>query len=284
MVFAAEMLREAGVRLRGDLLVNTVTDEESTAAGTRASVLRGAAADGCVVPEPTGLRLWLGTRGSLMPTVTIEGRSGHAGLRQPHFSAGGAVNAIDKMQYVLAAVGRLRADWAGRYGHRHLDPPDIVPVAVSAGEWIVTQPGRCTLRFHLQYLPAQADAGGWGSTVEREFEGWLAAAAQADAWLAEHPPRVEWTADVPPSYVPANHPVAVTTRQAAADLGLPGDTTPHTTWFDGATLVRHGTPAIAFGPGAIERAHTVDEWVPVDELVAAAQALALTALRFCGAG
>jgi acetylornithine deacetylase len=112
----------------------------------------------------------------------------------------------------------------------------------------------------------------------------LAAAAQGDPWLAEHPPRVEWTADVPPSYVPASHPVAVTTLQAAADLGLHGGTTPHTTWFDGATLVRHGTPAIAFGPGGIERAHTVDEWVPADELSGAAQALALTAMRFCGEG
>jgi acetylornithine deacetylase len=282
MLFAAETLQADGVRLRGDLLVNTVTDEESTAAGTRASVLRGAVADGCVVPEPTGLRVWLGTRGSLMPTVTIEGRAGHAGLRQPHPSAGGAVNAIEKMQYVLAAVGRLRADWASRYRHADLDPPDVVPVSVAAGEWIVTQPGRCTLRFHLQYLPEQADAGGWGAAVERELEGWLAATAQADPWLAEHPPRVRWTVDVPPSYVPASEPIAATTLQAAADLGLPGGTTPHTTWFDGATLVRHGTPAIAFGPGGIERAHTVDEWVGADELTAAAQALALTAMRFCG--
>jgi acetylornithine deacetylase len=282
MVFATEVLGGVGIRLRGDLLVNTVTDEESTAAGTRASVLRGAAADGCIVTEPTRLEAWLGTRGSLMPTVTLEGRAGHAGLRQPHFSAGGAVNAIEKMQYVLAAVDRLRADWAARHQHPHLDPPDIVPVSVSAGEWIVTQPGSCTLRFHLQYAPAQADREGWGSAVEREVEAWLAAAAAADPWLADHRPRVEWAADVPPAYVPPSDPVAAITLQTALDLGLPGGITPHTTWFDGATLVRHGTPAIAFGPGSIDRAHTVDEWVPVDQLTAAAQALAVTAMRFCG--
>jgi acetylornithine deacetylase len=282
MVFATEVLRDLGVRLRGDLLVNTVTDEESTAAGTQASALRGASADGCVVTEPTNLRAWLGTRGSLMPTLTVEGRSGHAGLRQPHFSAGGAVNAIEKMQYILDAVGRLRADWAKRHVHPHLDTPDIVPVSVAAGEWIVTQPGSCTLRFHMQYLPAQADTDGWGSAVEREFEAWLAAAAQSDPWLADHPPRVRWTADVPPSYVPPTDPIAASTLKAATDLGLAGGITPHTTWFDGATLVRHGTPAIAFGPGDIDRAHTVDEFVPVDELVAAAQVLAVTAMRFCG--
>jgi len=282
MVFAAEMLHEVGIDLHGDLLVNTVTDEESTAAGTLASALHGASADGCIVTEPTSLQAWLGTRGSLMPTVTVEGRSGHAGLRQPHYTAGGAVNAIEKMHVVLDAIEPLRSDWAKRHVHRHLDAPDVVAVSISAGEWIVTQPGSCTLRCHVQYLPGQADPDGWGSLVEHEFEDWLSAAAQADPWLALHPPRVEWTTDVPPSYVPPANAVVATTLRAATDLGLAGGITPHTTWFDGATLVRHGTPSIAFGPGDIDRAHTVDEFVAVDELVSAAQVLAVTAMRFCG--
>jgi acetylornithine deacetylase len=282
MVLAAETLLQAGVLLRGDLLVNTVTDEESTAAGAVASVLRGARADGCVVTEPTGLQAWLGTRGSLMPTITVRGRGGHAGLRQPHFASGGAVNAIEKMQFVLAGIERLRADWGRRYEHPHLDPPDVVPVAVSAGEWMVTQPGSCMLRCHLQYLPVQADDDGWGSSVEQEFESWLTRCAAADPWLCDHPPEVIWDADVPTSYVAPTEPVAAAILQVADDLGLVGGISPHTTWFDGATLARNGTPAIAFGPGDIARAHAVDEYVPIDDLVAAAQVLAVTAMRQCG--
>lgn len=217
-----------------------------------------------------------------MPTVTVHGRSGHAGLRQPHFTMDGAVNAIEKMELVLAAIHRLREDWAKRYLHPHLDPPDVVPVSISAGEWVVTQPGTCTLRCHLQYLPEQADADGWGSQAEREFESWLTAAAQSDPWLAQRPPTVQWTADVPPSYVPPSDPIAATTLHVAADLGLMGGVNPHTTWFDGATLVRRGTPAIAFGPGDIAHAHTIDEYVEIDDLVSAAQVLAVTAMRFCG--
>lgn len=217
-----------------------------------------------------------------MPTVTIQGRSGHPGLRQPHFTDGGAVNAIEKMQLVLEAIERLRKDWSTRHVHPHLDPADVMPVAISAEEWIVTQPGSRTLRCHLQYLPAQADSDGWGTRVEREFEEWLMAAAQADPWLAEHPPQVQWTADVPPSYVAPANPIAATTLRTAADMALDGGVNPHTTWFDGATLMRHGIPSIAFGPGDIARARTVDEFVPVDDLVATAQVLAVTAMRFCG--
>lgn len=53
MVFAAEVLAAVGVELAGDLLLNTVTDEESTSAGGVASVWHGVRADAGIVPEPT---------------------------------------------------------------------------------------------------------------------------------------------------------------------------------------------------------------------------------------
>jgi acetylornithine deacetylase len=55
-------------------------------------------------------------------------------------------------------------------------------------------------------------------------------------------------------------------------------------WHDGATFTLGGTPCICYGPSDDNVAHTVDEYVPVDDLVACAQALAVTALRFCGRG
>jgi acetylornithine deacetylase len=48
-------------------------------------------------------------------------------------------------------------------------------------------------------------------------------------------------------------------------------------------LVNTGsTPTVLFGPGDVRNAHAPDEHVGVNELVAAARTLALTALRFCG--
>jgi acetylornithine deacetylase len=47
--------------------------------------------------------------------------------------------------------------------------------------------------------------------------------------------------------------------------------------------VNHGsTPTVLFGPGDIRRAHRPDEYVEVEELVAAARTLAVAAMRFCG--
>ena len=80
MVLAAETLARLGVRLSGDLLVNTITDEESSGAGGIASVAHGVRADAGIVPEPTAFEVWIACRGSVYPTITVEGRPGHAEL------------------------------------------------------------------------------------------------------------------------------------------------------------------------------------------------------------
>jgi acetylornithine deacetylase len=283
MLVATEALCALEVPLAGDLVVNTVTDEESTAAGSLAVAASGLRADGGIIPEPTSLTAWLGTRGSLMPAITVDGRAGHAGLSQAHWTAGGAVNAIEKMQVVLEALRRLHLEWQSRPDTRHevLAPGSIVPTALHSGQWMVSHPADSTLECHVSYVPAQADADGYGTRVEREIEACVQAAAQADSWLAQHPPRFAWPGDVPASFIGREQPIAATTLDAMAALGLPRAVASHTTFFDGPTFTRAGIPTIAFGPGDIALAHAVDERVPVDELVRAAQVLAVAAMRFC---
>ena len=76
MVFAAETLARLGVRLGGDLVVCTNTDEESSGAGGIACVQHGVRADAGICTEPTGFEVWTCSRGSLTPVVTVEGRPG----------------------------------------------------------------------------------------------------------------------------------------------------------------------------------------------------------------
>lgn len=281
MVLAVEALCELDVPLRGDLLVNTVTDEESTGAGSLACVARGLRADGCVIPEPTSGKVWLGFRGVLMPTVEVEGRAGHTGLARGDGSDGPGVDAIEAMLPVLAALRALREGWWSRRSPGEV-PGWIVPTHITAGQWIVTYPESCRLDLHVTYSARQADEDGWGTRVRREIEDHLQAAFAADEWLAAHPPRISWSANVPASAVDADDPIVRTALQAAAALSHPSGIADETTWIDAATYTRAGTPAIGFGPGDIRAAHTVDEYVEIDELVRAAQRIAVHAMRFCG--
>jgi acetylornithine deacetylase len=279
------MLAECGVRLQGDLIVNTVTDEESSGAGGLAAVAHGVRADAGIVTEPTGFDVWVGCRGSLSPTVTVPGRPGHAEMAQPHWREGGAVNAIEKMTVVLEAIGLLREEWRGRADKRHpyLSPGDIVPALISGGEWVVTYPSSCRLQSELMYLPANADADGWGTEVEREVTEWIERHCAADAWLAEHPPVIEWGLDIPPYEVDPEHPIVSTMLEASAYVGEPSRLSGLDSWFDAASFSRFGgTPCIGWGPRSIAWAHTIDEYVPLDDLVRCAQGLAVAAIRYCG--
>ena len=282
MVIAACTLAELGVPLAGDVIVNTVTEEESTGAGGLFAA-RTLQADAAIVPEPSGLVVWVACRGSLLPRITIRGRAGHAGIHQLPPEQGGAVNAIEKMAIVLEAVRRLREHWAQRPGHPYLSAGDCVPTIISGGEWLVSYPASCTLECHIEYLPDRADEHGYGARVEQEFSEWIAEAARGDDWLRAHPPEIVWgVGGVPPAEVAADDPIVQALLAAGGDLEQPQTLGGLDNWHDGATLtVEAGIPAVCFGPGDVHRAHTVDEFVPIDDLVACAQRIALTAMRFC---
>jgi acetylornithine deacetylase len=291
MTLALETLSALDVHLNGDLIVATNTDEESSGAGGTALVERGLAADAGIVTEPTGFDTWVACRGSEYGVIHVPGRAGHAEVPQPHWRDGGAVNAIEKAVVVLAAIEALRAEWATRQGfdHPYLSKPSMLATMARAGDWAVTYPASAELTIAVMFLPAQADATGWGADVRREVEQWIAAhTADADDWLAEHPPRIEWWPNpVMPFEIPEASPIVAAMRQASADIGRAGRIGGLDSWYDGATLTTlGGIPSIAYGPPGFNRdgvsvAHMTDEYVPVDGLVACAQGIAVAAMRFC---
>jgi acetylornithine deacetylase len=291
MTLATEVLADLGVELAGDLVVATNTDEESSGAGGTALVERGLRADAAIVTEPTGFDVWVACRGSEYCRVSVHGRPGHAEVRQPGWREGGAVNAIEKATVVIDAIRSLRAQWESdpELVHPHLSRPSLLPTVVAGGEWPVTYPASCDLTVAVMYLPAQADEHGWGADVQARVEEWLARETAADDWLAEHPPAVRWLPNgVMPLEIPESEPIVGVVRDATADAGRPGTLGGLDSWYDGATLTHlAGIPAVGFGPPGFDQngvsvAHMLDEFVPVDGLVACAQALAVAAMRFCG--
>jgi len=291
MVFAARTLAALGVRLAGDLIVATNTDEESSGAGGTALVRRGLRADAGIVTEATGFEVWVCCRGSEYGVIRVPGRAGHAEVRQPDWRRGGAVNAIEKSAVALDAIAALRREWSERDGldHPYLSRPDLLPTMASAGEWPVTYPSSCDLTIAVLYHSGQAAERGWGSGVRAEVEEWLGRFTARDGWLAEHPPTIEWwTNGVMPLEIDPSEPIVAAMSEATADVGHAGGLSGLDSWYDGATLTKlAGIPAIGFGPPGFDTeglsvAHTIDEHVPVDGLVACSQGLAVAAMRFCG--
>ena len=285
MVVAAETLSRLGIRLAGDLS-STRSPTRSRPGPAASRRWRTACAP---TPESSpsrpASRSGSPAAAPCTPTITVEGRPGHAELLQPHWRDGGAVNAIEKAQVVLEAITRLREEWRTRSDLRHayLSPADIVPTVMHAGEWAVTYPASCAITSAVLFPPALADADGYGSRVRAEVQEWIELACAADPWLAGHPPVFEWAADIPPMEIAPGEPIVETVMGASADVGEPARLGGLDSWYDGATYtLSASTPSVGFGPRSISVGHTIDENVPIDDLVRCSQAIALAALRFCG--
>jgi len=289
MMLAVEVLAAENALPAGDLLVNTVTDEEWNGAGSLAAVAHGVSAAAGVVPEATDFEPWIACRGVVNPTITVRGRPGHAEMPQPDWREGGAVNAIEKAMVVLGSVAALRERWAGDSSeHPLLKPGELVPTMIAGGEWWVNYPASCEVVVDVTYLPQQGDPdGGWAARLEREIEDWIGAAARRDEWLAANPPSFEWGTNLAPAEIAADHPIVFSALDAGAAIGREGAVAALQGWHDAATFTRFGTPTISYGPSGLSNdgetmAHAIDEYVPVDDLVATAQALALIAMRWSG--
>jgi acetylornithine deacetylase len=284
-LFALKALAAGGIRLAGDVFFEAVPDEETCAMGTVAAIARGYRAEAGLVPEPTRLNLWAATRGLLHGTLTVEGRSAHAEMNQPHWRDSGGVNAIQKAALVLAGLDRLTAEWAERADKRHplLGTPSVNPTMIRGGSFISNVPERCDVAVNTTYLPGNADSAGYGSIPRGELENAVEQAAHSDEWLAEHPPSWSWYTDYPPSEIDHGSPILAVAREAGAQLGLDVEIEGIDTTYDGALLTLFaGTPSPAFGPGDLRRAHAPNEWIGIDELELGAKVYARAIAGWCG--
>jgi len=277
-LFAAKALRDAGVRLNGRLIVESVIGEEDGGVGTLAAVLRGYTADGAIVAEPTELIVAPAQAGAFNFRVTIPGQAAHGCVREE------GVSAIEKFFPIHQALMELERERNERLQDplyaRYTLPNALCIGTVRAGTWASSVAE--SLVFEGRYgIAVDEDQ----SVARRAFEKTVAEAAQADPWLRDHPPVVEWWGgQFYPARTPVDHPLVHTV------LGAYEEVTGDVARLDGMTygadmglLVNVGhTPTVLFGPGDVRVSHRPDEYVPVKELETAVRTLALTALRFCG--
>lgn len=278
LLLAMEAIMALGIKLKGDVIFQSVIEEESGGAGTLAAVLRGYSADGAIIPEPTNMKIFPKQQGSMWFRITVKGRSAHGGTRYE------GINAIEKAMYMITKIQELEKV----RNHRIDDPlfskiPIPIPINIGklySGEWPSSVPDIAVIEGRMGVAPDEEM-----KSAEIELEDCLKEAAKNDKWLKMNPPQVEWFGGRwQPGDLEQDHPLmtvlsesfeAVKGRQPAVEASPWGT--------DGGILSKVGnTPVVVFGPGVTEAAHDVNEFISLHEVFEAAEIIALAILEWCG--
>jgi acetylornithine deacetylase len=276
MILAVEAVRAAGIGLRGDVILESVIEEECTGNGTLACVLRGLKGEAAIVPESHGLTASLATVGVIWFRVRTRGQASHV------LAAESAVNAIEKMFPLINALRQLEAEMNAEARHpyyRDLPHPINLNIGIiRSGDWPSTVPSECILECRLACQPGRSVA----ATQERVRSA-IQQASQNDSWLKKNPPEViffGFRAD--PAVVDPTAPAMRTLASCHQDV-IGGELTfhPGTATTDERFFLNNlGIPATSYGPKG-ERIHAGEERVYIPSITQTAKVLALYLLRWC---
>ncbi len=264
-ILAVQLLQDMGYRFKGDIFIESVIDEEGGGNGTIACCDRGYRADGALLMEPTSLAVMPANRGAFLGSFTVKGKPVHASIR------GFGVSAIEKAIKLIDGLRELELRWLLTKEHPLLGNPTINVGCIQGGEGASTVPEECTVKFDVEFFPMEYDAEGHAHTVDpedikKEVQQHLNRVAAGDEWLRTHPVTIQWyqetlcfQTDTDDPFVKAAAAASQAVLGRARIKGLPCG-------CDGAQLFTIGKmPVVVLGPGDVQRAHTTDEYLPLDE-------------------
>jgi acetylornithine deacetylase len=277
-IFAIQILQRMGFRPAADILVESVIGEESGGVGTLTTIVKGFKADAAIITEPTQLHLCPVQAGALTFRIKVSGRAIHACMK-PY-----GVSAIEKFYLVLQAVQELERRRHVEYRNAlYENPNNIAPVnfgTLRAGDWPSTVPDELVVEGRFGVMPGESTA-----TARAAMDAALRRASAADAWLKEHPPTLEWfEGQFESGQTPQDSPIVESIADCHSQMFGRAPIVQGVTYGSDLRLFTNhgGIPAVLYGPGNVLNAHTVDEFVELEEVVAATKVLALIVARWCG--
>jgi acetylornithine deacetylase/succinyl-diaminopimelate desuccinylase-like protein len=214
------------------------------------------APDVAVVAEPTNLDVIVAHKGIVRWQCHTHGRAAHSSKPEAGQSA------IYRMARVVAALERYEQEILPSLGAHPLCGPHTLNVGtIRGGSSVNIVPDQCTIEIELRLPP--------GATPGAARQSVIDGLAERTTCAFHDPPYMQGPALSDRTNGPLSERLAAAVTSVAGDCRRRG--VPFAT--DAAFFCDAGTPAVVFGPGSIEQAHTADEWLPLDQLEQAADIL-----------
>lgn len=268
MIGAVQMLSSGRVRLRGDVMLCAVVDEEYGSAGTE-TLVREYRSSGAIVGEPTNLNVAIAHKGFVWLEVETHGKAAHGSVPEK------GVDAIANMGMVITALQKFPKKYSWK-AHPLVGPPKIHTSMIEGGmHWSII-PDFCKLRVERRMVPGES-AENAVKEIEALFKDFKAVDRKFSATVRK-------VFDRRPMEIAPDERIVRKLRESFRVIRLrEPDIVGEPFWTDAAILVEKAKiPACLFGPGDVAVAHSADEYVKIEDVIDAAMVYAETARRFCG--
>jgi acetylornithine deacetylase/succinyl-diaminopimelate desuccinylase-like protein len=287
-VEAVRALQDAGVRLRGDVLIAAVCGEiEKTqygdaqgaqyrgyAAGSRYLVTHGGVADMCLLGEPTEGKVVLGHFGALWLRIRVHGNFIHTAFSEGKRDQ----NAILRMHEVLAAVQEWIPTWEDDPSNAYRGAKAIVNVGAIEGGfgWRVSRtPHHSDLFLDVRVPPTKAMG-----VARREVLDFVRSLAKR---FPDYGVEGEVYVTAPGAEIDEGHELVQAVDEAHAQVFGSKPERDVTRWFsDASALSRYGIPTLNYGTSTGLMDVDLGENLEIEGLVSTAETYALVAQRVCG--
>jgi acetylornithine deacetylase len=252
---------------RPNLVVALTADEEHASLGMSAFVDGDVRADLAVVCEPTSLAVMPAHKGFVWISVDFRGVAAHGSRPEV------GIDAIRHAGLYLAALDEYAEELRSKAEHPLLGYGSLHAGTIAGGSAESVYPGHCRLLLERRTMPGESP-----EEVVREFQRVLDDLRVREPALDA---QLEMTLERPGSEVAADSRLVSGLLDAAKSVGVPSVVEGMTAWVDAAFLNESGVPAVCYGPGSIEQAHTADEWIDVREIRTCAEVLETFARSLC---
>ncbi|HCX88759.1 MAG TPA: acetylornithine deacetylase [Gammaproteobacteria bacterium] len=248
------LLRDADVGLSGSLILCGVADEEWQMIGSREIGRNGPFADQCIIGEPSDLAVCPAHKGQFGLFIRTFGKAVHSSIPEQ------GENAIERMARVVNALSDYNEELASREPHPLCGHGTYIPGVIRGGDLASAVPDFCELEIDRRLLPSDA-----AEDVCKDITRRLEPLKQADPGFRYELSEPSW--DIPANDLPVGSPVVQSLLNASRELtGQPEAARS----FPGATDAPHlKTPAVVCGPGSLAQAHSLNEFVEVEQCVRA---------------
>ena len=287
-VEAVRALQDAGVRLRGDVLIAAVCGEiEKTqqgeeqgrqyrgyAAGTRYLVSHGGVADMCLLGEPTEGKVVLGHFGALWLRIRVHGDFIHTAFSEGRRDR----NSILRAREVLDAVLEWVPAWEDDPANGYQGAKAIVNVGAIEGGfgWRASRtPHHTDLFLDVRVPPTKEMA-----VARREVLDMVRGLAER---FADYAVEGEVFVTAPGAEIDEGHELVAAIEAAHSEVWGERPARDVTRWFsDASALTRYGVPTVNYGTSTGLMDVELGENLEIDALVKTAEVYARVAMEVCG--